>query len=107
MILWKKVTRTFLSAYIPLCKINNKHIETVFHDIVHSLPFETSCRKTVLQFSAHELERIGNAAIEKQIFLVVVESTLSGIQYLILVGSLETFHVSYFVQLSDFTMCTK
>ena len=44
----------------------------------------------MLQSSADELQRISNAAHDKQIFLVVDESTLSGIQSLnILVGERE------------------
>ena len=43
-----------------------------------------------------ELKRIRNAVHDKQIFPIVEESTLSGLQYWhILVGSLETPHVSY------------
>ena len=50
----------------------------------------------MLQLSANELQRIRNAVHDKHIFLVVYESTLSGIQYLnIVVESLETFLVSY------------
>ena len=46
--------------------------------------------------SEDELKRIRNAVHGKQDFLVAAESTLSGLQYLnILVGSLETPHVSY------------
>ena len=90
------VNKAFSSADIPLFKLNNKHIKNLFHNIGHSLPSETICRKTVLQLSADELERIRNDDHEKQIFLVADESTLSGIPYLnILVGSLETSHLSY------------
>ena len=49
-----------------------------------------------MQLSKDELKRIRNAVYDKQIVLIVDESTLSGTQYLnILVGSLETPHVSY------------
>ena len=49
-----------------------------------------------MQLSEDESKRIRNAVYDKQIFLIVDESTLSGTQYLnILVGSLETKHVSY------------
>ena len=59
------------------------------------MPSETSCRRTALQLSEGELRRIRNAVHDKQVF-VVDESALSGTQYLnILVGSLETPHVSY------------
>ena len=77
-------------------KLNNTHIKNLFHYIGHSLPSETTCRRTALQFSEDELKRIRNAFHDKQIFVVFDESTLFGMQYLnILVGSLETPHVSY------------
>ena len=60
------------------------------------MPSETACRGTALQLSKDEAKRIRNAVYNKQIFLIVDESTLSDTQYLnIPVGSLETRHVSY------------
>ena len=57
---------------------------------------ETTCRRTALQLSKDELKQIPNAVQNKQIFHIVDERTLSGTQYFnILVGSLETPHVSY------------
>ena len=85
-----------MSADIPLFKLNNTHIKNLFRDIGHRLPSETTCRRTALQLSEDELKQLRNAVHDKQIFLIVDESTLSGKQYLnILVGSLETPHVSY------------
>ena len=92
----KVTSKTFLSADIPLYKLNNTHIKNLFRDVAHRLPSETTCRRTALQFSEDELKRIRNAVHDKQIFFIVDESTLSGSQYLnILVGNLETPHVSY------------
>ena len=92
----EKVAKAFLSADIPLYKLNNTHIKNLFRDIGHRFPSETTCRRTALQLSEDELKRIQNAVHDKQIFLIVDESTLSDTQYLnILVGSLETPHVSY------------
>ena len=92
----EKVTKAFLSADVPLYKLNNTHIKNLFRDIGHRLPSETARRRTALQLSEDKLKRILNAVHDKQIFVVVDESTLSGTQYLnILVGSLETPHVSY------------
>ena len=83
-------------ADIPLYMLNNTHIKNFFRDIGHRLPSETTCRRTALQLSEDELKRIRNALHDKQVFVIVDESTLSGMQYLnILVGSLETSHVSY------------
>ena len=85
-----------MSADISLCKLNSTHIKNFFCDIGHGLPSETTYRRTALQLSEDELKRIRNAVYDKRIFVVVEESTLSGTQYLkILVGSLETPHVSY------------
>ena len=92
----EKVTKAFLSADIPLYKFNNTHIKNLFGDIGHRLPSETTCRRTALQLSKDELKQIRNAVYDKQIFLTVDESTLSGTQYLnILVRSLETPHANY------------
>ena len=66
-------------ADICLLKLNNKQIKNLFQDICHSLPLETACRKTVLQISIDELQRMSNAVHNKQIFAVVDEGTLSGI----------------------------
>jgi len=41
----EKVTKAFLSADIPLYKLNNKHVKNLFSDIGHSLPAESTCRK--------------------------------------------------------------
>ena len=92
----EKITNTFLSVGIFLHKLNHKHIKILFHVIGHSLPSETTCRKTMLQLRADESQRIRKAVQDKQIFSVVDESTLSGIQNInILAGSLETPHGSY------------
>ena len=75
---------------------NNTHIKNLSRDIGHRWPSETTCRRTALQLSEDELKQIRNAVHDKQIFRIVDESTLSGMQYLnILVGSVETPHVSY------------
>ena len=74
----EKVTTAFLSADIPLYNLNNTHIKNFFRVIDHKLPSETTCRRTALQLSEDELKRIQNAVHDKQIFLIVDESTLSG-----------------------------
>ena len=92
----KVTSKAFLCVDILLYKLNNTHIKNVFRDIGHRLPPETTCRQTALQLSEDELKQIRNAVNDKQSFLIVDESTLSDTQYLnILMGSLETPHVSY------------
>ena len=73
----EKVTKAFLSADIPLYKLNNTHIKNLYRDIGHRLPSETTCRRTAPQLRDDELKRIPNAVHDKQIVLVD-ESTSSG-----------------------------
>ena len=54
----EKVTKAFLSADIPLYKLNNTHIKNLFRGIGHRLPSETTGRRTVLQLSEDELKQI-------------------------------------------------
>ena len=54
----QKVTKAFLSADIPLYKLNNTYIKNLFCDIGHRLPSETTCRRTALQLNEDELKRI-------------------------------------------------
>ena len=69
--------------------------KTYFTTLVVVFRLKTTCRKTMLQLSADELQRTKNAIHDKQIFLIVDESTLSGIQYLnMIVESRETPHVN-------------
>ena len=84
-----------MSADITLYKLNNTHIKNLSRDIGHRLPSETTCRRTALQLSKDELKRMRNAIHDEQI-LLIDESTMSCMHYLnILMGSLETPHVSY------------
>ena len=52
----EKVIKVFLSADIPIYKLNNTHIKNLFRDIGHRLPSETTCRRTALQLSEDELK---------------------------------------------------
>ena len=47
----EKVTKAYLSADIPLYKLNNTHIKNLFRDIGHRLPPETTRRQTALQLA--------------------------------------------------------
>ena len=67
----EKVTKAFLSADIPLYKLNKTHMKNLFHDIDHSLPSETTFRKTVLQLSADELQRLRIAVHDKFFCLLI------------------------------------
>ena len=72
----EKVTKAFLSANIPLDKLNNTHIKNLFRDIGHlfdiSLPSETTCRRTALQLSEYEMLFMTN---KLTMLLEILEST--------------------------------
>ena len=57
----EKVTKAFLSADIPLYKLNNTHIKSLFRDIGHRLPSETSRRTYVVEL---ELELLNGEYVE-------------------------------------------
>ena len=68
----EKVAKAFLSADIPLFKLNNKHIKNLFHDIDHSFQSGTNCAKSMLQLSANELQRLRNAIHDHQVFQLLI-----------------------------------
>ena len=70
----EKVTKAFLSADIPLYKLNNTHIKNLFRDIGHRLPSETTCRRTALQLSEDELKQIRNAVHKNKFFLLLMRA---------------------------------
>ena len=70
------------------------HIKNLFRDIGHRLPSETTCRQTALQLSEDVLNQIRNAVHDKQIFLIVDESTVSGTQYLNILVEVLKHHTS-------------
>ena len=67
----EKVTKAFLSADIPLYKLNNTHIKNLFRDIDHRLLSETTYRRTALQLSEDDLKRIQNAVYDKFFLLLM------------------------------------
>ena len=70
----EKVTKVFLSADVPLYKLNNTHIKNIFRYIGHRLPSQTTCRRTALQLSEDELKQVQNAVHDKQIFLLLMRA---------------------------------
>ena len=67
-------TKAFLSADIPLYKLNNTHIKNLFRDIGHRLPSETTCRRTALQLSEDELKRIRMLFMTNKFFLLLMRA---------------------------------
>ena len=54
----EKVTKAFSSADIPLHKLRNSHLQTLFPEMGHALPSESSCRSKVQKLAEQELLRL-------------------------------------------------
>ena len=75
----ESVTRAFLSADIPLKKLQNKELKQLFKDIGKTLPSESACRRKAAEMGEREIDRAKNLIHELKIFLVVDESEISGL----------------------------
>ena len=94
----KSVTRAFLSADIPLKKLQNKELKQLFKDFGKTLPSESACRRKAAEMGEREIDRVKNLIHEQKIFLVVDESEISGIKYLnVLIGLLDEPDKTYLI----------
>ena len=94
----ESVTRAFLSADIPLYKLQNKELQELFTSIGKQLPSESSCRKKAIEIGMREHARVKELMSEKKVFLVVDESDISGKKYLnVLVGALDEPETTFLI----------
>ena len=94
----ESVTRAFLSADIPLKKLQNKELKQLFKDIGKTLPSQSACRRKAAEIGEREIDRVKNLIHEQKIFLVADESEISGIKYLnVLVGLLDEPDKTYLI----------
>ena len=70
-----KVTSAFLSADIPLYKLNNKELQNPFKEMGHTLPSETSCRGK-LELADLEFCKVSDLVQSREIFLICDESDI-------------------------------
>jgi len=94
----ESVARAFLSADIPLKKLQNKELKQLFKDIGKTLLSESACRRKAAEMEEREIGRVKNLIYEQKIFLVVDESEISGNKYLnIFVGLLDEPDKTYLI----------
>ena len=74
----KLVLEAFLSADIPIYKANNPQLKSLFSFMGKPLPSETTLRSHVSLFAEEELLSVKSIIQDKQIFLVVDETDVSG-----------------------------
>ncbi len=82
-----KLVKAFLSADIPLHKLQNPLICQLFTDLGQPVPSQSACRVQVDALAADNVLRVKELLHMKTVFLVVDESEVSGRKYLnVLVG---------------------
>ena len=85
----EKVTKAFLSADIPLHKLRNTHLQTLFREMGHPLPSESSRRSKVQKLAEQELLRLQSYLKNEEVFMVIGKSEIDKKQFLnILVGKI-------------------
>lgn len=86
----QKVTKAFLSADIPLNKLEHPAIKDLFKTMGHTAPTVYACRKQVSVLFEEEKKQIIDAVSGKKVFFIVDEADVGGTKYFnVLVGDLE------------------
>ena len=91
-----KVTSAFLSADIPLYKLRNPEMQSLFQFLGRKAPSESACKKRVDDMGKCEVDRVCEILLDKIIFMVIDKSEISGCKYLnTLVGDIEVPETTY------------
>ena len=90
-----------MSADIPLHKLQNAHIRLLFTDLGQPVPSESSCRAHVDKLAAEQMIRLKERLQNKNVFVVIGESEVSGSRYLnILIGDTKMPEIVYVLDCS-------
>lgn len=93
-----KVTDAFLSADIPLYKLNNPRLKDLFLSMGHALPSETSCRKQVGPLAEAQRQQVIALLSAKDFFMVVDEAEVAGKKFVnTLVGDVQNPTKTYLI----------
>ena len=74
----EKVTKTFFCADIPLHKLINSHLSSLFKELGNLLPSERKCRSKVEKLAEEEALRLKNYLKDQEMFMIVDESDING-----------------------------
>ena len=95
----KDVLKAFLAADIPLHKLRNRELRSLFSSIGHPLPAEQTCRHKINELYEEEMQRIKTFVKDEPAFLVVDESDVSETKYVnILVGTISKPQTAFLVE---------
>ena len=92
----EKLPQHFSPADIPLYKLRNPDMQSLFQFLGRKAPSESACRKRVDDMEKCEVDRVCEILLNRIIFMVIVESEISGCKYLnTLVGNIEVPETTY------------
>lgn len=101
----EKLVDAFLSADIPLHKLQHPKIRALFNDLQQPVPSETTCRAHVDTLAKQQLQQIKTVLQGKNVFMVVDESEVAKCKYVnILVGDTASPEKTYLVESSVVTI---
>ena len=90
------MTAAFLSADIPLYKLNNSDLQALFKYVGQKAPSKSACQKRIDNTRKCEVNQMCNIFSDKIIFMVIVEADVSGSKYInTLVGDVEQPETTY------------
>lgn len=96
-----KLVEAFLSADIPLHKLQNPKIQELFTELGQPVPSESACRAHVQSLAEEQMNRLKERLLGRNVFLVVDESDICGSKYLnILIGDIKVPETTYVVDCS-------
>ena len=94
----EQVVSSFLAADIPLHKLNNPSLKSLFARMGKVLPSVTAARACVAKLASQKEEQIQELLRDKKIFLIVDEAEVAKQKYIsVLVGSLDAPNQTFLV----------
>ena len=98
-----KILNAFISADIPIHKLNNKHLKNLFEFMGHPLPSAKTVRNCIDSMFYNEKLRIKDFIKNKPIFIVIDETFNKASKFTsVLVGLLEYPKITYLIKV-DFS----
>ena len=95
----EKLVSLFLTADIPLHKLNYPALTFLFAAMKKLLPTETAARASVAQLASQKEENIRKLFRNKKVFLIVDEEEVDKQKYInVLVGSLDTPNETFLIE---------
>lgn len=95
----EEIVKAFVYSNIPLYKLRNKHICSLFNKLGAPVPSETSARTYLDKISDLKLQEIICKLSDKKIFIIIDETEIKNNKLInVLAGDLKEPNISYFIE---------